>query len=144
MIDLEELIEEGLLSQKECDKKDWGDNSKKGKSKVCFDKVSAAKQELLHQAFLRARKKTEYWKQVELFFQEQYDWLSDYALYLSLKEKMGQKPWMEWEEKIRFRDAKTLDNWKETLKQEMEYPVFVQYLFYSQWMKFKEYCNRCV
>lgn len=44
--------------------------------------------------------------------------------------------------KIRFRDAKTLDNWKETLKQEMEYPVFVQYLFYSQWMKFKEYCNR--
>lgn len=142
LIDLEELIEEGLLSQKECDKKDWGDNSKKGKSKVCFDKVSAAKQELLHQAFLRAREKTEYWKQVEFFFQEQYDWLSDYALYLSLKEKMGQKPWMEWEEKIRFRDAKTLDNWKETLRQEMEYPVFVQYLFYSQWMKFKEYCNR--
>lgn len=31
LIDLEELIEEGLLSQKECDKKDWGDNSKKRK-----------------------------------------------------------------------------------------------------------------
>lgn len=138
LIDLEALIWQGLLTRRECQKPDWGEE----KDKVSFEKIKAEKPKLLHLAFLRARKQQEIWTQVKAFIQQERDWLPDYALYCALKEEQGGKPWTQWEEGIKKRQQKALEDSRRRLHEKIEYFSFLQYLFYSQWSALKEYCNR--
>ena len=68
-------------------------------------------------------------------------WVEDYALYMALKEKMNGRPWPEWEEGLRLRDPETLEVWKKRCKEEVDYHVFTQYLFFQQWSDLKKYAN---
>ena len=137
LIDLEQLIEWGLLKREECDRLDWGSHA----DEVCFEKLHRNQPQLLRLAFARAKQDSALWEQVQRFVAEQ-DWLDDYALYLALKQQMGGKPWQQWDAPLAKRDRQTLKLWKERLQEEMEYHCWVQYLFFEQWAKLKEYCNR--
>ena len=48
---------------------------------------------------------------------------------MTLREQNGLKPWQEWESE-EITDTETLGMWK-----------FIQYEFYTQWAKIKEYAN---
>ena len=82
-IDPEQLIAQGLLTQKECERLDWGRGER-----VCFEKAAAAKQTVLRLAFARA-KQMPIWREVELFFQQESEWLADYSLYRARKKRGG-------------------------------------------------------
>ena len=125
MIDLEQLIEWGLLKREECDRLDWGSRA----DQVCFEKLHRNQPQLLRLAFARAKQDSALWEQVQRFVAEQ-DWLDDYALYLALKQQMGGKPWQQWDAPLAKRDRQTLKLWKERLQEEMEYHCWVQHLFF--------------
>lgn len=138
LIDLEELTAQGLLTRKECGAPDWG----KQKDRVDFEKIKAEKPKLLRLAFSRARVQQELWEKVERFCRQEGSWLSDYALYLAIKEEQGGSPWQQWPQELRLRYPQALAKARERLREQTEYHSFVQYLFYTQWQSLREYCNR--
>lgn len=69
---------------------------------------------------------------------EQCDWLDDYALFMSLKERAGGAPWWEWDAKLAARDAKALDDARIELADDIAFWRFAQFLFFKQWQDVRE------
>ena len=87
-IDLETLIEEGLLTEKECDACDFGDNE----SYIDYEKIYYARFDILRKAFQRFVPDEEY----EKFVEENTFWLEDYSLYMAIKNSLKGISWSEW------------------------------------------------
>ena len=136
-IDLEELIEKGFLTKKECEKE-----SKTGiSSYVNYEKLYQSRFKLLKKAYENSKIDKE---QDFLEFTKQNSfWLEDYALYMALKDSFGGKCWIEWDEKIRLREKSALKKYQETYRTEINFYKFIQYLFAKQWNKLKVYANNC-
>ena len=73
-------------------------------------------------------------------FELENSWLTDYALFMAIKEKEGGKPWWEWSEKNAhyFESVKDVFAFEESAA----FWKFVQYVFYQQWNKIKQYANK--
>ena len=67
-------------------------------------------------------------------------WLDNYSLYMFLKFKFNGKSWQDWSKDYKYRNVKKMLIDEET-KKNMDYFSFVQYTFYKQWFKLKEYAN---
>ncbi len=132
-IDLELLCRQGLLKKGRCKRTDWGAD----RSYVDYDTVRAGREKLLRKAFENFTDQ----KALARFRKQNKSWVEDYALYMALKGRMGGRPWTEWEEGLRLRDPKVLDVWKERCKEDVDYHVFTQYLFFQQWGDLKKYAN---
>ncbi len=134
-IDLEQLIEKGWLTKKDCDKCDFGENE----AYVDYEKIYKSRFGLLFKAFLNSEiEKDEAFCD---FVKENEDWLSDYALYMAVKDSKKGISWSEWEEDIKMRREDALSSYGEKLKQQVLFYEFQQYLFASQWTKLKAYAN---
>ena len=77
-ISLEALIEEGVLTQEECDSADFG----KKENDIDYEKLYNHRYPLLRQAYVRSNisQNPDYLK----FVQENQWWLSDYALFMAV------------------------------------------------------------
>ena len=69
---------------------------------------------------------------------EQCDWLDDYALFMSLKERAGGAPWWEWDPKLARREAKAIERAREELVDDIGFWRFTQFLFFRQWQEVRE------
>ena len=69
-------------------------------------------------------------------------WLEDYALFMALKDSFGGREWQAWPEEIRLRRPAALADWQKRLRQETIFWKYVQYLFFSQWERLKDYANQ--
>ncbi len=108
-ISLEDLIEEGVLSEKECDAADFGTDP----SSVDYAKIYKSRTALLRKAYERSNiAENEEFLQ---FQQEEAWWLKDYALFMAVKQRFDGKPWSEWAEDIRLRWQNALDYYREEL-----------------------------
>lgn len=134
-IDLESLVEEGLLTKKECDKVDFGQDS----HHVDYDKQAEGRMKLLRKAFENSdlSENEEYQK----FVQENASWLEDYALYMAVKKRFDGACWSEWAEDIRKRWDFAMEYYLRECKEEIDFYKFVQYIFRKQWDKLKKYAN---
>ena len=66
-------------------------------------------------------------------------WLDDYALFCALKKHFGGKSWAEWDdETVRMRQSAALERYVDMLSDEVDYYVFCQYVFATQWAKFRD------
>ena len=66
-------------------------------------------------------------------------WLDDYALFCALKKHFGGKSWTEWDdETVRMRQSAALERYADMLSDEVDYYVFCQYVFATQWAKFRD------
>ncbi len=67
-------------------------------------------------------------------------WLTDYAVYMAVKELENQKPWWEWsEEHARYFECiKNVYDYED----KAAFWKFVQYIFYLQWNEIKAYANK--
>ena len=92
MIDLDILIEEKLLTKEEVTSVFWGDDQ----TKVNFGNMFVKRYPVLEKAFGRFKPGADY----KTFVSNNKDWLEDYALFMSLKEKFGFGQWTEWPEKL--------------------------------------------
>ena len=133
-IDLDQLAEAGLLKKGACKRVEWGEDP----SHVDYDVVRTGRKKLLRKAFKNFEDK----KALEAFRQENAEWVEDYALYMALKDKNKGRPWTEWKKGLRLRDPAALEECREKYKEEVDYYVFTQYLFFQQWGALKEYANQ--
>ena len=134
-IDLEELIEEGLLTEEECDSIDWGSNS----SYVDYDALLEHRLTILKKAFENEDldKKEDFKK----FVKDNESWLEDYAMYMAIKPCFDGECWSEWAEDIRKRWGYSMDYYRTTYKENIDFYKYIQYLFDRQWQKLKKYAN---
>lgn len=134
-IDLDMLVEEGFLEKQELSGIDFGDDPEK----VDYYKLFLERIPLLKKAY--ARGKALHMNKVSRFRFENEVWIEDYALYMALKYKYDQKPYHEWKPDIVKRNPMVLKDLEVELRDEIDFWIFLQYLFYSQWFKLKEYAN---
>lgn len=132
LIDPDQLVESGLLDRKAISK-----IPPFSEYLVEFEKVIPYKNQLLQNAFdvFCSNGDSKDFKH----FCEQETWLDDYALFMSLREENGLKPWYEWPHDIAIRKKKALDVCHERLSNKILYHKFVQFVFSKQWHKMWEY-----
>ena len=133
-IDLETLIQVGLLTAKECNAADFGD----GKY-VDYEKIYLSRFKVLRKAFNRFNTSSS--AEFASFVKENEFWLEDYALYMAIKNSMKGVSWSEWDEPIRQRNKKAIADCKKKLAQDILFYEFLQFEFQLQWKKLKGYAN---
>lgn len=134
-IDLEELVEDGLLTTQECEACDFGGSE----HYVDYEKMYDARFPLLRKAYERSniREKKEY----QEFCRENQDWLEGYCMYMAVKNHFDGQGWNEWPEAIRDREPEAMAKYREELADEISFYGFMQYYFLKQWKALKEYAN---
>ena len=135
MIDLEALIEEGVLTEKECEEVDFGHNF----YSVDYGKLYEGRYVLLRKAFERS--KIEENKAFQEFCRENAWWLDDYAMFMSVKKIFSDGPWSGWAEDIRKRYDYSMDYYRNTCKEDILFQKYMQFKFDEQWTKLKKYAN---
>ena len=133
LIDLDILVEEGLLKQEEIDAIVWG----KDPERVDYGTMYDHRTKVLQLACDRFIPDEDY----QAFLEENKDWLEDYAVFMALKQEMGGKPWLEWPEVLKCREDKALAEKKQQLKKAVELQYFLQYQFARQWKALRAYAN---
>lgn len=68
-------------------------------------------------------------------------WIDDFALYVSLSKMFEARDWTSWNRYLTGRDEKTLNDYRNKLKEEIFYEKFLQYIFHKQWDKLKKFAN---
>ena len=134
-IDFEELIEEGLLTKEQCEECDWGGSE----AYVDYEKIYKSRFRVLKEAFDNSRLEDN--EDFQAFVAENAFWLSDYSLYMAVKDSYKGKSWSEWDGDIRLRKPEAIEKYAEKLKEEILFYEFQQYLFNTQWRKLKKYAN---
>jgi 4-alpha-glucanotransferase len=138
LIDLEALAAEGWLQPEELTPLTDVDPER-----VDFDKVIAHKTPLLklaHDRFLKGRSPDQT-AQFEQFCQAQAAWLEDFVLFMALLEAHGGKGWHQWEPAIARREPAALATQREALGDQIQYHQFVQFKFFEQWQRLRQYAN---
>ena len=133
LIDLDTLVEEGLLTADELGGIDWNDREEK----VNFGKLYNNRLTVLRKAYSRFTETEEF----KSFCRVSSSWLSDFCLFMALKDQHGGKPWYQWEPGLKQRDPDAVWTARMELKSEIRFYSFVQYLFDTQWKKLKTYAN---
>ena len=133
-IDLSLLNEEKLLKKSDYQGLDFGCNSQM----VDYKKVYKNKSQVLKIAFHNGKEILS--NQLQQFSNNN-SWVNDYALFMALRRYFKFAPWQQWPEDIRLRKVDVLQYYKEKLKEEIEYWIFLQYIFFDQWEKIKTYAN---
>ena len=137
LIDLDLLIEEGLLTKKEVTAVKWG----KDPSNVDYEVLEAKRDALLKKAAARGWEKDH--ADVSPFVAENSAWLPDYALFMALKERFDGKAWLDWpDEDLRMHRPEALEAAREQLQEEIHAQIYLQYLFFRQWEQLKHYAHK--
>lgn len=134
-IDLDTLVEEGLLTKSEIEAYEWGSKD----DEIDYAAIYHSRFQVLKKAFQKSSHKNT--KEYQDFLQGTKYWLGDYSLYMAVKETFENKPWQDWEEEIRFHRPKAVKEYGEKLAEEIEFWKFCQFKFRQQWMKLKAYAN---
>ena len=121
-ISLEDLIEEGVLTEKECEKLET--ESKEGT--IDYKKLYEDRYPILRKAYERSNisKNPDY----QQFLAENEWWLSDYALFMAVKDRFEGRPWTEWAEDIRLRYGYAMDYYRKELYFDIEFQKYLHFI----------------
>ena len=134
-IDLDMLLEDKLLTQKEIDALDWGNDPEH----VDYGTLYQNRFVLLQKATKRGWRRDQ--EQVSAFVNEN-AWLPDYALFMALKRHFGMVSWLEWpDEDIRLRKPNAIEKYRKALKADIELFTYIQFLFFKQWSALRAYAH---
>jgi len=134
LIDLDLLVEEGLLERAELTGICWSERE----DRTDFGRLYENRLSVLRTAYSRFTDMAA----LETFTAENSSWLPDFSLYMALKDQFGGKPWYQWEEALKHRDADTVWNARQQQREQIRFYCFVQYLFYKQWNALRRYAHK--
>lgn len=134
-IDLNELIEKGLLTKEECDMCDFG----KDERYVDYEKLYFNRFIILRKAFDRSDIEKD--NTFVNFCNENSSWLDDYALFMVIKGLNDGKSFLQWDLNIRLREADALNRYKNEYEKDILFYKYQQFLFFDQWFRLKKYAN---
>jgi 4-alpha-glucanotransferase len=132
------LIEDGLLGAGDCQAPPFPQN------KIDYNAVTRFKHGLLERAWANfsAGARADLRPAYEQFRNDQADWLEDYALFRSLKQKFGGVYYLEWPAELVKRQPAALNQVRLELKDQIEQECFTQFLVFRQSERIKAYANR--
>ena len=135
-ISLEALVEEGVLTKAECEAVDLG----KVKGSIDYKKIYEGRYPLLRKAYERSNVHEN--AAYQQFVKENSWWLSDYALFMAVKDRFDGVEWKLWADDIKLRWGPAMDYYREELYFDIEFHQYMQFKFYEQWMQLKTYANK--
>lgn len=133
LIDLDQLIREGLLEQAEVDAVSWS----RDENRVDYGCLYENRTKLLHTAFERFRPDARF----TAFVAENAYWMEDYALFMALKDAFHGRAWQNWSVSLLMRIPAVLETYRQDLKEQIEFQYFLQYKFFEQWKALRTYAN---
>ncbi|MDD6039448.1 MAG: 4-alpha-glucanotransferase [bacterium] len=134
-ISLEQLIEEGVLTEAECEAMDFGSNE----TSIDYGKLYESRFNVLRLAYERT--KLDNSKEYAQFLKENAHWIEDYALYMAIKMEHDAQSWSTWEDEIRLRQPQAMAEYRKKLATEIDFYKYMQFKFYEQWEQLKGYAN---
>ena len=135
-IDLDLLVKDQLLEAGEPKAVRWGSR----RSAVDYGSLAENRLPLLRRAYERGHER--FADELERFVQDT-PWVETYALYMALKAEFGMLPWTEWPDAdIRLHRPEAVRLWSRKLRGEMDFHIFVQFLFYRQWNALRLYAQK--
>lgn len=135
-VDLDLLVEDGLLKKTELKGVDFGSDP----AQVDYGKLFENRFPLLRKAF--ARGKVAMAEEFAAFRRENARWLDDYALFMAAKDHFSGKPWTEWpDDDLRMHRPDAVRRYMEKLAEDVEFYSFIQLLFFRQWDALRAYAH---
>jgi 4-alpha-glucanotransferase len=132
LVSPEALAEEGLLP-------DLKDAPQFVVDRVDYGAVIPWKQELIDRAFERSELVGD---EFGSFREANRSWLDDFALFMTLKDLYGGRPWTMWPPLLRDRDPVQIDKARAAYAREIERQAFTQFLFERQWQSLHRHARQ--
>lgn len=134
-IDLDYLVEEGLITKKDIKQYSWVSNVEY----VEYAMIYQSRFKVLRTAFENSDHiGTE---EYNVFLEDNKYWLDDYSLYMAVKFHFDNVEWQQWDEDIKLRKPEALEKYREELKDDIEFWKFCQFKFFEQWNDLRTYAN---
>ena len=135
-IDLDMLVEDGLLKKAELKGIRWSVK----KDRVDYGLIFQSRFKILRKAFQSGREALR--EEIAAFRRENAGWLEDYALFMAVKGKFNLAGWTQWpDEDIRLHKPEAVEKYGRELKEEVDFYVFMQFLFFRQWEALRVYAK---
>ncbi len=135
LIDLDDLISDGLLTKEEVTSVKWGKNPEHTDYGILYNE----RNRLLRKAAERLPVKHPH-EYLE-FLRTEGHWLKDYAVFMAIKDHFEGKPWTQWPQELRRHNSEEVRQKAEECRQDVIFYERVQYLFYRQMKAMKKYAN---
>ncbi len=135
-IDLDKLREDGALKFEEYADLDWGSD----REKVDYEKIFKNRFRVLQIAYSRDRQRKR--EEIHKFRVENSYWIENYAMFMALKFANNLSMYRTWGDDLVMRKPEAIIEVYNKLDQEIDFWVYVQFLFYKQWNALKEYANK--
>ncbi len=110
--------------------------------RVDFARVIPYKMQLFRCAFARFMTSGADREEFDAFCCAEASWLDDYALFMALQQNNPDKTWNFWEPDIAQRHPRAIAHQRQILYSEVQFHKFLQFQFFQQWLKLKEYANQ--
>lgn len=133
LIDLDMLIQENLLKQEEVDAVAWSQDE----SRVDYGCMYEHRCKILRLAYERFVPDQAFYG----FVEENAEWLEDYALFMTMKEKYHGASWQNWSMSLMMRVPEMLQGYRESLHDMIQFHYFLQFKFFQQWTALRSYAN---
>lgn len=132
-IDLDLLTEKGYLSAERS-----AYELAEAVERIQYEKVREYKEKYLKAAYKGFYEKD--WNSLDFKAFQEMDWVYPYAVFVALKKQNKFSCWNLWPKE---QQDWILDRKYDVshLQEEIRYQLFLQYIFYTQWMRLKEYAN---
>lgn len=131
-VDLDLLLQEGLLTEEDIGT-DWSSRP----NRIDYALMFKRRLSVLTIAASRFAPNAEY----RNFCDSNAFWLDDYACFMAIKESLNHVGLAEWPDSLRIRRKKTLAAAFELHQGRIEVHKKIQFFFFSQWKKLKQYAN---
>ncbi|HRM25626.1 MAG TPA: 4-alpha-glucanotransferase [Clostridia bacterium] len=135
-IDLDMLVDDGLLTADEVQKSDFGGELRR----IDYGKLFSLRLPLLRLAAERNIRRNA--AEVEQFSRCCSTQIYDYAVFTALKTRFGMKPWTEWNAGKAMPKQLVPAEFVESQADEIRLQLSIQQLFFKQWNRLKNYVNQ--
>ena len=133
LIDLDMLVEEGLLERSELEGIEWFREEERADFGLLYNNRTS----VLRLAYGRFEGGAEF----ENFCRANSSWLPDFSLFMALKERTGGKSWYEWEDGLKNREPDAMWKARQQMKDTIRFYCFVQFVFFRQWEALRAYAH---
>ncbi|WP_162054873.1 4-alpha-glucanotransferase [Pontibacter pamirensis] len=139
LISPELLVQDGLLQ-----KSDLELDEEFKEDRVEYPKVVKLKLKLWQKAFDKFNETadSDLQQEYKAFMREQKAWLPDFARFAAFKKRFEDRSWVEWPKEIKQHEEHAVKALEQEMVEEVHFEQFMQFLFYRQWEKLKQYCHQ--
>lgn len=134
LIDLDALVEGGLLTPDEVEQVCW----QQRENRVDYGILYHNRLNILRLAYDRFGNDGA----LDAFALENSSWLPDYCLFMALKRERDGMSWQLWEEPLKCRQPEAMEHARQRCREEIRFYTFVQYLFFTQWDALRSYARK--